>query len=97
MNNLGKKITVYLKEGLPRGVREVQIDGWLGKAVCGPRIKLGEMRALDELREGACVYFLFGTDADSSLPKVYVGEADPFAPRGKQHDVAKDWWEHVVI
>ena len=39
---MGKKITIYLAHELPKGIREVKIDQWSGKAICGPRNKLRE-------------------------------------------------------
>jgi len=33
---ISKKITVFLLEGLPKGIREVKIDQWSGRAICGP-------------------------------------------------------------
>ncbi|GEM_PF-5230843 len=31
----GKKITIFLADGLPKGIRHVKIDQWSGKAACG--------------------------------------------------------------
>jgi len=51
---ISKKITVFLSEGLPKGIREVKIDQWNSQAICGPRNRLNEMLKLNELNSGAC-------------------------------------------
>lgn len=94
---LGKKITIFLASGLPKGVREISIDQWSGKAVCGPRNALKEIISLPEIESGACVYFLVGTSDEGGLLDVYVGEADGFKERIKDHDYKKDWWQDVVV
>lgn len=92
-----KKITVFLSEGLPKGIREVKIDQWSGRAICGPRSRLGEMLKISELNSGACVYFLIGDSQQGSLPQVYVGEADGFKQRIMNHEYKKDWWKDVAV
>lgn len=94
-----KKISIYLHEGLPRGVRSAGIDQWSGKAVAGPRNALNEIfNLLDEYNyNGSSLYFLIGQQNKTDLPLVYIGETDQFKDRIKQHNKNKDWWEDVVI
>lgn len=96
MKNLSKKITVFLNDGLPKGVREVSIDQWSGGAICGPRNKIDEILKFNELNS-PCVYFLIGDSEEGELLNVYVGEADPFNERVKDHLRKKDWWQHVAV
>ncbi|MCX6732893.1 MAG: GIY-YIG nuclease family protein, partial [Candidatus Roizmanbacteria bacterium] len=96
MVNISKKITLFLKDGLPKGVREATIDQWGGGAVCGPRNKIEEILKSEELN-GPCVYFLIGDSDESDLLNVYVGEADSFSQRVKDHLRKKDWWQHVAV
>lgn len=93
----GKKITIFLSTGLPKGIREVKIDQWSGKAVCGPRNTLKEIISLPEIQQAACIYFLIGSSDEGGLLNIYVGEADGFKERIKDHDSKKDWWEDVVV
>jgi hypothetical protein len=93
----GKKITIFLTAGLAKGVREAKIDQWSGKAVCGPRNALSEIVSLPEITIGACVYFLIGGSDEGGLINVYVGEADGFKARIRDHDYKKDWWQDVVV
>ena len=91
-----KKITLFLNDGLPNGVREVSIDQWSGRAVCAPRNKIDSLSEVAGLN-GPCVYFLIGEPEDSNFLNVYVGEADPFSERVKDHLRTKDWWQNVVV
>ena len=93
-----KKITVFLVDGLPKGAREIKIDQWSGKALCIPRNRLNVILQNEEnLKDNACVYFLIGESIDGGLIRVYVGEADGFEQRIKQHESNKDWWKDVVV
>ncbi len=96
MSNLSKKITLFLNDGLPKGIREVTIDQWSGGAVCGPRNKIEEILKFKELHS-PCVYFLIGEPEEGELLNIYVGESDPFNERVKDHLRKKDWWQHVVV
>lgn len=93
----GKKITIFLATGLPKGVREVKIDQWSGKAICGPRNALNEIITMPETEKGACVYFLIGNPDEGGFLNVYVGEADGFKERIRDHDYKKDWWHDVAV
>ena len=44
-----------------------------------------------------CVYFLIGSTDEGGLLDVYVGEADGFKERIKNHDYKKEWWQDVVV
>ncbi len=94
--NLGKKITIFLSQGLPKGIREVRIDQWSGKAICSPRNKLSEILKHQEL-DGCCVYFLLGEPGQGNFLDVYVGEADGFKERIKNHDYKQEWWQVVAV
>lgn len=94
---IGKKITIYLTSGAPKGVREVRIDQWSGKAVCGPRSSLSDILVLPEIDSAVCLYFLAGPSDQGGLLDVYVGEAGSFKERIKNHDYKKEWWEEVVV
>lgn len=96
MENISKKIILFLNDGLPKGIREVTIDQWSGGAICGPRNKIDQILKSQELN-GPCVYFLIGDSEEGDLLKVYIGEADSFSQRVKDHLRKKDWWQHVVV
>lgn len=93
---MGKKITLFLVDELPKGIREVRIDQWIGKAVCIPRNRLKSFYA-KELNSSACVYFLLGSSESGDLLNVYVGETDLFSNRLNDHNYKKDWWSEIVV
>ncbi len=96
MENQPKLIKIFLKEGLPKGIREVSLDQWSGKAISGPRNKIKEILESPEL-SGPCMYLLIGEPEEGPNLNVYVGEADGFDKRILDHLRKKDWWQQVVI
>ena len=57
-DDIGKKITLFLREGFSRGIKGVNIDQWSGKCVSAPREKIGEVIADYPELKNACLYFL---------------------------------------
>lgn len=90
------KIILFLAEDDPHGVREARIDQWSGRAIVIPRRAVAAaVKERDELN-GPCLYFLVASTADRRFPRVYVGEADGFGDRMRNHDAKKDWWQTAV-
>jgi hypothetical protein len=91
------KLTIHLiHDDQPIGPRVAKIDQWSGRALCAPRAALDEALQRKEL-DGPCLYFLIAQDQTRSAPRVYVGEADGFRDRIKNHDAKKDWWTALVV
>jgi hypothetical protein len=91
------KITLHLiHDDQPTGPRLVRIDQWSGRALCVPRTDLNEIHEHKEL-DGPCLYFLISQAGTASSPRVYVGEADGFRDRVKDHDANRDWWSSLVV
>jgi len=93
---MGKKITLFLIDDLPKGLRSVRIDQWIGKAVCAPR---GNIKGVDysEIENSSSVYFLIGLNEENDLSDIYVGETDSFGNRLNNHNYKKDWWQEMVV
>jgi len=93
---MSKKITLFLIDDLPKGLRSVRVDQWVGKAVCAPR---GSTKKIDqkEIEGGSCIYFLVGQNDENDLSNVYVGESDIFSSRLNDHSYKKDWWQELVV
>lgn len=91
-----KKITLFLIDGLPKGIRSVRIDQWIGKALCAPR---GSIKKIDysDIGGSSCVYFLVGPNEENGLPNIYVGETDSFNNRLTDHNYKKDWWQEIIV
>lgn len=93
---MSKKITLFLIDGLPKGIRSIRIDQWIGKAVCAPR---ASMKKIDfsETDGSSCLYFLVGSNQEDELLNVYVGETDIFSNRLNDHNYKKDWWQELIV
>jgi hypothetical protein len=71
----GFSVNVFLPSGAPDGLKVVEKSNWTGRGVVIPRPMFAESRARPELdRTG--VYLLVGPSDTSSLPALYVGDAD---------------------
>jgi len=53
----GRKVTIFLSDGAPSGIRHVEIANWSGQAIACPRSRLNELRNLVEAQRPG-VYFL---------------------------------------
>ncbi len=85
-----RAIRILLTDGTPEGVRIIDC-GTTVLAFVVPRLKLAEAKNYEELSRPA-LYFLINTDGDQA----YVGEAENFYNRIKNHDQNKDWWDVAV-
>jgi hypothetical protein len=94
-----RQIKLFLVEGSPAGIIAADIVNWTGKALAGPRAKLGQLIRRDEAgRTG--VYFLIGPDPDrSGALKAYIGEADNVRKRLIRHegDDSMDFFDRVAF
>lgn len=91
------KLTLHLlHDDRPTGPRFAKIDQWSGRAFCVPREDLAEVHNRKEF-DGPCLYFLIAQPGSAVAPRVYVGEADGFRSRIKNHVATKDWWTYLVV
>jgi hypothetical protein len=93
---MSKKITLFLIDGLPKGIRSIRIDQWIGKAVCAPRASIKKID-FSETDGSSCIYFLVSSNEDDELLNVYVGETDVFSNRLSDHNYKKDWWQELIV
>jgi len=94
MKNFGKKITLFLIDGIPNGRIACELSNWTGKAYKIPRIHLSDSSKRDELKKPG-VYLLFGKDEENN-DVVYIGEAEVLFDRLKQHLAQKDFWNETI-
>ena len=94
MKNFGKKITLFLIDGIPNGRVTGELSNWTGKAYKIPRIYLTDSANRDELKKPG-VYLLFGKDEENN-DLVYIGEAEVLYDRLKQHLSQKDFWNEAI-
>lgn len=90
----GATIKMFLVHGDPKRLRTVELSGWTGKAVAGPRSEFDGVLAREEASKSG-IYFLTGADAETGKPAIYVGEAEVIRDRVKAH-LAKDFWNQIV-
>lgn len=88
--NKPRLLQTFLVDGTIEGIRIIDCETTVN-AVVIPRIKLSEAKSLEETTRPA-LYFLINADGDQA----YIGEAENFYNRIKNHDQNKDWWDVVV-
>ena len=97
--NQGKKITLFLVDGEPDGIKTLTLGGWNGIGLIFPRNKLKEV-GTDSSSQKPGVYFLFGKESeDSPVISSYIGHANNIYDRLITHnnDKSKDFWYATVI
>ncbi len=94
MKNFGKKITLFLIDGIPNGRITCELSNWTGKAYKIPRILLSDSSKRDELKKPG-VYLLLGKNEEDN-DAVYIGEAEVLFDRLKQHLAQKDFWNETI-
>lgn len=96
---MGKKLTIYLIDGLATGPRTIEIGNWSGKAIYSQRSSLSKIMDRGELdRPG--VYILKSIPSSESFTeRVYIGEAENVKNRLKSHlsNSEKDFVEFVAF
>jgi len=94
-----RQIKLFLVDGSPAGIITAEVVNWTGKALAGPRARLGQLIRREEAgRTG--VYLLIGPDPDrTSSLKAYVGEADNVRKRLLRHegDQSLDFFDRVAF
>lgn len=88
-------IKLFLVNGTPNGLRTAELSNWSGKAVSAPRSDLKQLLSRPELASQG-IYFLTGTDSESGMDAIYVGEAEDVSVRLKGHS-EKDYWNQATV
>lgn len=80
----------FLMDGDVNGRIKCSLANWTGVAYKIPRTLLEKARSIDALKQTG-VYLLFGADAKSDEPVVYIGQA---AVRKNGLGILNRWEEH---
>ena len=81
-----RQIKLFLVDGSSSGIIAADIVNWTGKALAGPRARLGQLIRREEA-ERTGLYLLIGPDPDRTGGlKAYVGEADNIRKRLLRHE-----------
>ncbi|NJD37546.1 MAG: GIY-YIG nuclease family protein [Geobacter sp.] len=94
--NFGRKITIYLADGTPSGIRHVEIVNWSGQAIYSPRSRFADLTKWEETKRPG-VYFLFEKQSADTENRVYIGESENVIKRLNDHVRQKDFWNELVI
>ena len=94
--NFGRKVTIYLADGAPSGIRHVEIANWSGQAIACPRSRLNELKDWVEAQRPG-VYFLLEKQTTETGDKAYIGESENIVKRLSQQDKNQDFWNEVII
>lgn len=92
----GRKVTVYLADASPSGIRHVEIANWSGQAVACPRSRLVELKDWYEAQRPG-VYFLFEKQTAEVGDRAYIGESENVVKRLTQQDKNQEFWNEVII
>lgn len=94
--NFGRKVTIYLSDGAPSGIRHVEIANWSGQAIACPRSRLNELKEWHEAQRPG-VYFLLEKQTAETGDMAYIGESENVVKRLSQQDKNQDFWNEVII
>ncbi|WP_292976691.1 GIY-YIG nuclease family protein [Nitrosomonas sp.] len=92
----GRKVTIYLADGAPSGIRHVEIANWSGQAIACPRSRLNELRQWNEAQRPG-VYFLLEKQTADTGDRAYIGESENVVKRLSQQDKNQDFWNEVIV
>ena len=92
----GRKVTIYLSDGAPSGIRHVEIANWSGQAISCPRSRLNELKDWAEAQRPG-VYFLLEKQTLETGDRAYIGESENVVKRISQQDKNQDFWNEVII
>jgi hypothetical protein len=95
---LAQLIRLTLLEGVPDGMRMVELAGRTTKLTACPVSTMGKLLKRPEAQKTA-VYFLVGQQFETTEPAIYVGECDAASKRfdGKHHAFEKADWQLIVV
>lgn len=90
-NAKAKTINLLLEDGTLKGLINIADSSWnSGELYSAPRDSVNEL-----IKSDACnrfgVYLLLSNEM------VYVGQTSDLSRRIKQHTIAKDWWDRVMV
>jgi len=87
---------MFIPDGDPNGLRIICKSHWTGKGVVFNRSIYSEVKKRPEFQNPG-VYILIGESEDSTMPDVYIGEAENIADRMQHHNVKKDFWNWCIF
>jgi predicted GIY-YIG superfamily endonuclease len=96
---MGKKLTIFLIDGLATGPRTIEIGNWSGKAIYSQRSSLSKILDREEFERPGVYILKSMPNSENFNERVYIGEAENLKKRLKQHLASseKDFVELVAF
>lgn len=89
-------IRLFVPDGDPSSIKVIDKMNWTGVGLEIDRSKWKTHNGRPELLQ-AGIYILVGSDEDTELPKVYIGQGDGVRGRIESHYKDKDFWDKVFV
>ena len=89
-------IKMFIPDGDPEGLRIITKSHWTGEGVVFNRSIFNEVKKRDEFSRPG-VYVLIGEEEESTMPKIYIGEAECVIDRLSQHYSRKEFWNWCIF
>lgn len=99
MPNQSHKITIFLTDGEPDGIKTVELANRSCLGIVFPRNKLRNFNNSEDSKKSG-IYFLFGRESEDSLIfSAYIGHANNIGDRLITHnnDDSKEFWQQTVV
>lgn len=94
----GKHIELFLVDGVAGGITTVEIAGWTGHLLAGPRAELTRILEREETKKRNGAYILLGHDLGvTEQTRAYIGRTENFVTRLQDHNAKKSFWNRLVI
>ena len=94
----GKHIELFLVDGVAGGITTVEIAGWTGHLLAGPRAELTRILESEETKKRNGAYILLGHDLGvTEQTRAYIGRTENFVTRLQDHNAKKSFWNRLVI
>lgn len=90
-------IRIFVPDGDPDGLRIVEKSNWTGIGVVFNRTIYKDAVTRSEFDKTGVYVLIGGSEDNSSLPTVYIGEGDPVKSRINSHFSQKDFWNWAVF
>ncbi len=89
-----KLVTIELFDGTPKGLRQIEFETELIKAVVVPRTQADKIgRYIDS--QALAVYLLIGENSEGRM-QIYVGQTKRTQKRANEHGKHRTWWNEII-
>ena len=94
---MGRKVTIYMIDGIAVGPRTVEIGNWTGKAIYSSRSSIKGILKRSEFDNPAVYILQSQSDTGDYQDKVYIGETENLRKRMEKHLSERDFTDFVAF